>query len=580
MLAFYRMWFFRKGRAGNPGFLVKIKNLLLSRQVDVLSAAMVLAASILASMVLGLVRDRVLAQFFGGNEIALYFAAFRLPDTLFEILVLGSLSAAFIPTFISYISQKKEGEAWRVTGIMLNLSLVVFALLAALVFIFSHQLSAIIAPGFSEAELALMAQLTRILLLAQGFFVISLFLTGVLKSFQHFLVPALAPLFYNLGIILAVVFGSRALGIYAPVWGAVAGAAAHFLVQLPLAIRLGFRPSFSLDLSHPGVRRIARLAAPRVVELGFTQLLKASDLFFSSLISTASYGYLTFATHLEMVPVSFFGLSLADAALPALAYQRSRKDKFREIFFSIFRQIIFLALPVAVAFMVLRIPLVRLAFGAARFNWDSTVLTAYTLSLFAIGIIGQVLTLYLVRTFYALQDTLTPVVVGVADIIFDIALSAYFIVFLKLPIWGLGLSSAIASLIQAAALVVILVRRQRLPFRDFFVPSLKVLFAALSSGSVMYFLMKIMDRSAWDKRLSFLGKFALPEQYPNFILDTRYTVNLVVLTVLVLVIGALVYLGICRLLRVKEVSILPQILRRIPRLGRAAVPTPMVQDEH
>jgi len=569
MLAFYRMWLFRK-----------VRDFLFSRQVDILSAAVVLAVASLTSMVLGLVRDRVMTQFFGGNEIAVYFAAFRLPDTLFEILVIGSLSSAFIPTFISYISRHKEKEAWRVTGIAINLALSAFILLAGLVFIFAGRLSEIIAPGFSPEEIALMTQLTRILLLAQGFFVVSIFMTGVLRSFQRFLVPALAPIFYNLSIILAMVFFTGSLGIYAPVFGAVFGAAAHFLVQLPLAISLGFRPNLSFDLSHPGVRRIAKLATPRVVELGFAQLLKFSDLFFASLINTASYAYLTFATHLELVPVSLFGISLADAALPSLAYKAKDKGAFQQLFFATFRQIIFLVLPVAVVFIILRIPLVRLAFGAAKFDWDSTVLTAYTLSLFAIGIIGQALAFYFVRAFYALQDTLTPVIVGVIDILFDIALSAYFIIVLKFPIWGLGLSSAIASLLQAAVLAVILIRRRGLPFLNFLIPSLKIVFASLASGSVMYFIMKILDRSAWDRRLSFLGNFVLPEEYSKFVLDTRYTKNLIFLTVLVMLIGALVYLAVCRLLKVQEISILSKVWKRLPQLGRARIPPQLPQHEH
>jgi len=572
MLAFYRMRIFGKIRE-------KVQNWLFSRQVDVLSAAIVLAASVLVSMILGLVRDRTLAQFFSGDQVSLYFAAFRLPDSLFQVLVLGSLSSAFIPTFISYISRHQEKEAWRVTSIMINFSLLAFVFFGSLVAIFANQICTILAPGFSHAEVVLMAQLTRILLLAEGFFVLSFFLTGVLKSFQHFLMPALAPIFYNLGIILATVFLSGTFGIYAPVFGAVLGAAAHFLIQLPLAVKLGFRPHLSFDWKDPGVKRISKLAAPRVVEIACSQVLPASDLFFSSLVSTASYGYLTFATHLEMVPVNFFGLSLADAALPALAYKQGNEKEFRTLFFSIFRQIIFLALPVAMAFIVLRIPLVRLAFGAAKFTWNSTVLTAYTLSLFALGIVGQALTLYFVRTFYALQDTITPVIVGVADILFDISLSAYFIIVLKLPIWGLGLSSATASLIQALVLAVILIRRRGLPFFEFLTPSLKVLLATLSSGGVMYFIMKVMDRSAWDKRLSFLGRFALPEQYAKFVLDTHYTKNLIILTLLVSVVGALIYLGVCRLLKVRETSMLSKILRKVPLLGRFRVPAQIVQHE-
>ncbi|MDP1538939.1 MAG: lipid II flippase MurJ, partial [bacterium] len=277
MLAFYRMWLFRKFR-----------DLIFSRQADILSAAFVLGASVLASRFLGLVRDRVLAHYFGSEEIALYFAAFRLPDTLFEILILGALSSAFIPTFIAYISRKKEEEAWRVAGVMMNLSLLVFLVLAALVFAFAVPFSSFLAPGFSTADISLMASLTRILLATQGFFVLSFFLTGVLKSYQRFLVPALAPIFYNLAIIAGAVFFAGRAGIYAPAWGAVLGALLHLAVQVPLAVRLGFRPAISLNVFHPGVRKIFRLAAPRVLELAFLQILKASDLFFASLITTAS----------------------------------------------------------------------------------------------------------------------------------------------------------------------------------------------------------------------------------------------------------------------------------------------------
>ena len=567
MLAFYRMWIFRK-----------IRDFIFSRQVDILSAAAVLSGSILASRVLGLVRDRVLAHYFGSEDISIYFAAFRLPDTLFEILIMGALSSAFIPTFISYISRKKEEEGWRVAGIMMNLSLLVFLVLAGLVFAFARPFSAVVVPGFSAAEVSLMAQLTRVLLAAQGLFILSSFLTGVLKSYQRFLVPALAPIFYNLAIIAGIIFLSGPWGIYAPAWGAVLGAFLHFAIQVPLAVKLGFRPAWSLDFRHPGVKRIFRLAAPRALELVFLQVMKASDLFFSSLITTASYGYLTFATHLEMIPISLFGFSLADAALPALSYRAKRKQEFRETFFTTFRQIVFLTLPVAVAFAVLRIPLVRLAFGAARFTWSSTVLTGYTLSILAVEILGQALIIFFVRAFYALSDTLTPMKVGIVYVLLNIALSAYVTLVLKLPVWGLAASSAVSILIQTAVLGAILARRNGFSIREFLLPGLKVGAAALVSGLVMYIVLKVFDRSAWDQQLSFRGGFALPEQWAVFVLDTRYTKNLILLTGFVAALGAGVYLLACRILRVRELSIFSQVWQRISRFKKTTVPATVEHD--
>ena len=571
MLAFYRMFLLR--------IRDKIQDFFAARQVDILSAAMVLAASVLVSRILGLVRDRVLAHYFSGEEISLYFAAFRIPDTLFEILVFGTLSAAFIPTFISYLSRGRQKEAWTIAGIVMNLSLAAFVVLAAVVFFFADSLSKFLAPGFSPSEISLMAQLTKILLLVQGFFVLSFFLNGVLKSYQRFLIPAISPIFYNLGIIAGVVFLTPAAGIFAPAWGAVLGALLHFILPLPFAIRFGFRPNFSFDFSHPGVSKILRLAAPRAIELIALQILKASDLFFASLISTASYAYLTFAQHLEMIPVSLFGLSMAEASLPALSYKRGKND-FKRTFFLSFRQILFLTLPIAAAFIVLRIPLVRLAFGAARFTWDSTVLTGYTLSVFAIGILGQALTLYFVRAFYALGNTTIPVTIGVADAFFNVALSAYFVLILKLPVWGLALAFAIAALIQALVLGVILARWLKFSLIEFLAPLLRIGLAAFASGSVMYLLLKILDRSAWDKQFLFLGKLALPERLEIFVLDTRYTVNLLILTVVVALVGFVVYFAACRLFGVKELAIFDQIWNRLPRLGKAHAPAQISEDEH
>lgn len=552
--------------------VIFLKQLVFRKQSDILSAAILLSLATLASRILGLVRDRTLAQFFSESEIGLYFAAFRLPDALFEILILGTLSAAFIPTFVSYISRGEKKEAWRVAATIMNLTLLFFLLLAAVVFLFAYPFSRLLAPGFSSDEIGLMASLTRILLITQGFFVLSLFLTGVLKSFQRFLIPAVAPLFYNLGIIASIFLLAGKLGIYAPVWGAVAGALVYLMIHLPLAHHLGFRFSCSLETSHPGVRKIFVLAAPRTLEIGSWQILKVTDLFFASLISTASYAYLTFASHLALIPVSLFGVSLADAALPTLSYQQKNLKQFRETFLTTFRQIIFLVGFFAVALIVLRIPAVRLAFGTARFTWESTVLTGYALSALAIGILGQAISSLIVRAFYALSDTVTPVKVGVGTTIFNIALSAYFILFLKTPVWGIALAFALANILQTTVLACLLSLKAGIHLWQMLYPLLKVGVAAFISGGTMYVLLKVLDRSAWDKRLSFLGYLTLPERFEKFILDTRYTVNLIILTVIVASIGVVIYLLLAKLLKIEELGLIFNLRRRLRNLAKVLLP--------
>lgn len=559
--------------------MTSLSRLVFRKQPDILSAATLLAASTFASRILGLIRDRTLAQFFSESEISLYFAAFRLPDSLFEILILGTLSAAFIPTFISYIAKGEEEEAWKIAATVTNFTLLFFLFLAMIVFIFAHPFSRLIAPGFFGSEIRLMASLTRILLVTQGFFVLSLLLTGVLKSFQRFLIPAVAPLFYNLGIIASIVFFAGRLGVYAPVWGAVVGAFVYFAIHLPLAFHLGFRFTRSLDIFHPGVRKIFTLATPRTLEIGFWQILKASDLFFSSLISTASYGYFTFASHLALIPVSLFGVSLADAALPTLSYEQKSPVRFRETFLTTFRQIIFLVAFPAVALIVLRIPAVRLAFGTARFTWKSTVLTGYTLSAFAVGIVSQAVASLMVRAFYALSDTLTPVKVGVVTIIMNITLSAYFVLVLKTPVWGIGLAFALANILQMVVLALLLSLRVGVDLWQMVYPSVKVGVITFVSGGTMYVLLKILDRSAWDKRLSFLGYLTLPERFEKFVLDTRYTTNLIILTTLVALIGVIIYVLLAKLLKIKELSLITEFGRRLSGLSKTLPPPQAIGEE-
>ncbi len=551
-------------------FLRHGSNFLSRRQTGILSAASVIMVMIALSRVLGLVRNRVLAHFFVADTLSVYFAAFRLPETIFEVLVFGALSSAFVPVFTSFISRKQKDQAWYVAAVSLNFVILIFAAFALLIFIFAQPLYRILAPGFSPDQTAQIAQITRILLFAQAFFVFSYFLTGVLESMQRFLVPAMAPLFYNLGIILGTIFLAPRLGIYGPAIGAVIGAFFHFLIQLPLAAHLGFRFRFKLDLSHPGVREIGKLAWPRIVELSFLQVGKSAELFLASLVSVAAYTYYTFANSLQLLPLGLFGISIAKASLPSLSYQSARGDlkKLTQTFTGLFDQILFLILPCAVFLAVLRIPVVRLVFGAAKFTWESTVQTGLTLSAFSLAIFSQALVYLLTRTFYALHDTKTPVKISITAIILDIFLGVLFIIGWHLPIWSLALSYSLASLFQFLALYLFLARRLPIFSRQEVIAALKIFVASFVSGGAMYFLLKILDQSVWDKRLSFLGNFglALPTTLDHFVLDTRYTPNLFYLTFIVGLIGLLVYLGMAWILRIKELSLLARVIGKIKQL--------------
>ncbi len=564
-------------------FLRNGSNLLTRRQTTILSAAVIIMVMIAASRVLGLVRNRVLAHFFSVETLSLYFAAFRLPEVIFETLVLGSLSSAFIPTFTAYLSRKKKKEAWYVAATSLNFAVLIFILFASLVFIFARPIYQIVAAGFTPGELSQIVSLTRVLLLAQGFFVLSYFLTGVLESMQRFLVPAIAPLFYNLGIILGTAFLSSRWGIFAPTVGAVVGAFCHFAIQLPVAIHLGFRPQKKLDLAHPGVRKIGRLAAPRIVELTCLQVGKSAELFLASLISTAAFTYFTFANSLQLLPIGLFGTSIAKASLPAFAYQAAQKDReqFKKTFLASFNEILFLVVPCAIFLTVLRIPIVRLVFGAARFGWTSTVETSYVLTAFCLGITAQALIYLLARAFYALHDTVTPVRISVGSIFLNIILSFIFVLVLRWSVWCLALSFSLTSLIQVLILIFLLNKKVTgFAKEKLTVPFLKIVFASSVAGGTIFFLLKILDRSAWDKRLSFLGRLGLvlPTTFDRFVLDTRYTLNLIYLTALVALIGGLVYLLLAWLLRVEAMAVFSRLLLRLKKV-KLPLPQPKTPQE-
>ncbi|MAG59363.1 murein biosynthesis integral membrane protein MurJ [Candidatus Woesebacteria bacterium] len=544
-------------------------SLLYGKQANILSAATVIMVMIAVSRLLGLLRNRTFVHFFPPEELDTFFAAFQLPDLIFEILVLGAMSSAFIPVFSSLLGRGKEKEAWRVAGITLNLLFLFFLVLAVLIFSFANPIYTLVAQGFSPEKIEQTVAFARILIFGQLFFVASYLLTGTLESNQRFLAPASAPLFYNLSIIISTILFAPTLGLYAPIWGAVAGSALHLLVQLPLALKLGFRPIWSLDISNPGVRAIGKLALPRIFELSFFQLKNFTDLFLASLV-VGGLTYFKFGNALAALPIGLFGLSIAKASFPQLSKQAAKQDmqSFKFTFASSFKEILFLVVPASIFLAVLRIPAVRLAFGGEQFGWEDTVQTGYVLSAFAVGIFAYSVALLVSRAFYSLHDTKTPVKISILTIFLNVGLALLLIMVLKLPIWGLALAYAIAGIVQIIIIFTLLSKKVGgFPGLGLGKAFTKILVAGGVAGSVMFFLLKILDRSVWDKNLSFLAHLGigLPITFDKFVLDTRYTTNLIFLTAVVAAIGFVIYVFIAYLLRVEELSIISRALRKISR---------------
>lgn len=531
------------------------KKLFTHPQTSVLSAATIVMVMILASRLLGLVRQRILADYFTPSDLSYFFAAFRLPDLLFEVLVFGTFSSAFIPVFTKKL---KDGatEAWALASKVVTIGLLVFVCFALSFSFFAENIYQVITPGFDITETAKIAAIARILFAAQGFFVISYVLTGVLESMRRFLVPALAPIFYNLGIILGTIFFTPYFGLMGPALGVVLGALLHFSIQLPLAYKLGFRFTWQLK-SDSDVKKIGKLALPRIVDLSFDQIGKTVELSLASLISTASYTYYTFANSLQLLPVSLFGTPLAKAALPMLSREMDNLPEFRRILRSTIFQALFLTLPFAVIIIVLRVPLVRLAYGTSIFDWTSTIQTGYVLSAFGVGIVFQTLMAIVSRSFFALHDTKTPVYVSMIGLLLLIVGDIILVLGFGFPVWALAASFTFSVIIETILLLVLLHKRiLGIITPHFCFRIAKMICATIISGLVMYFFLKLFDRSVWVKQLSFLGSFDARKNIPFelFVLDTRYTINLFILTIFVCASGAVTYLIVLFLMRSEDLS--------------------------
>lgn len=524
--------------------------LIFSRkQANILSAATVIMAAVAMSRLLGLLRDRLLAgTFFGGQEwqLDVYFAAFRIPDMIFQLLVLGALSAAFIPVFSRYL-EKKEDEAYYLSSSVINFLLIFFILLSILVFIFAGPLVRLIAPAFSPAEASLMVNLTRIMLLAQLFFCLSNFLTGMIQSHQRFLVPALSPVVYNLGIIFGIVVLSPWLGIYGPTIGVVLGAFFHLIIQLPLALKLRLRYSFVLDWRHPGVKQVAQLMLPRTLALAVYQIELTVAVFLATSLAAGSLSIFYFAQHLMNLPIGLFGITIGQAALPTLSRESGEKgfDKFKKTFLSSFNQILYLALPASVILLVLRIPAVRIVFGAASFPWKATLLTSRVLAIFSISIFAQAVIQLLVRGFYALHDTKTPFWIGSLAVLANVSMSFFFIFRLNLGVLGLAWATTIASFVQTGLLLLFLNRAiGGFDKREFFIPLIKMGIATFLTAVALWLPMRFLD---------------------EFILDTTRTINLILLTIAATVSGMIVYLVLSHFLRIAELKSFISLAKRLGR---------------
>ncbi|MFH1565607.1 MAG: murein biosynthesis integral membrane protein MurJ [bacterium] len=522
------------------------KNILFKKEENILSAGLLIGTALLASALLGLFRDRLFSQYFGAepyfSQLGLYFAADRIPSFIFNVLVVGTLTTAFIPLFSQQLKKSKD-LAWEFSANILNTVSLSFVFLAVAVFIFSKPISQAVALGsLNTQELVFMSLLLRVMIFSQFILVISSFFASILQSFKRFLVPAMAPVLYNLGIIVFVILFANKWGVLAPAWGMVFGASLHLIIQFYFSRKLGFRYSRLLNFKDPKLREALILMLPRVVSLTANQISLLIDTSLSILIGASSLVVFNFAQHLQNVPVNFFGGALSQAAFPVMSAEAENKKNLAEIIKTTSAQIIFFVLPISVLFIILRIPLVRLVFGASKFSWDATISTSYTLAFFSVSMVFQSLVYLLSRAFYSLRNTKTPVIISLVSIFVNIFLAVYFVSFRHFGIWSLSLAFSISSFVNAILLFIFLGRI--LP--DFlelgFLHYLsKIAWASLINAFFLYVPMKLLDK---------------------VVFDTTRTLNLILLTAFVFCFGFFSYIYISKIFHIKERILVSNVLKK------------------
>src|SRR3989338_3368804 len=406
-----------------------LSRILNIRFNSIASAAFFLAGAALASRVLGLVRDRILAGMFGaGDELDIYFAAFRIPDLVYNIVIAGAVSSAFIPVFMA-VHSKNKNEAWNLASNFLNVSMLALVLIASILVVAAPLIVPFLAPGFNAEKTELTVVSTRIMFLSPIFLGLSAIFSGILHSFRRFMAYSLGPIFYNACIIFGAVFFVDYFGVHGLALGVAFGALLHFVIQVPPVFLSGFSLRRTLNLKDDNLRKIFTLLVPRAIGLGAFQINLLVITAIASTLAVGSISVFNLANNLQYIPIGIVGISFATAAFPALSESASSNDRKRFIkqLGSVIRMVFFMVLPLSVIIFILRAHIVRIALGSGEFGWVDTRLTAAALGLFCVGIFAHSLVPVLSRAFYAKQDTKTPVVINIAGMAVNVALSFLFV---------------------------------------------------------------------------------------------------------------------------------------------------------
>lgn len=421
----------------------------------VLVSALIVGAGFLVSKVTGFLDDRILVQTIGRNPaLDAYYAAFNLPDLLFTLISGGALAAAFIPVFTGLLAHEDRTRAWQLASAVVNTAFLVALIGAVTLAICAPWFVAqTVASGFAPEYQQLTADLMRVLLIGSVIFAISGVVMSALQANQHFFLPALAPILYNLGILGGVIFLAPTLGVWGPTLGVVIGAALHLLIQVPGLIKYKARWTPRLGWRDVDLRRVIRLMIPRIIGLGTVQFASLVTVSLASALPVGSVTALSNGWKVMQLPETLIATAIATAAFPTLSELASRRQlaELRATLRTTLLVILALTVPAAIGLLLFSRPVVNVLYAASD---DVMLLIQWAVQGYALGLIGHSLLEVAARTFYAQQDTWTPLVVAIGAMAVGIAASV--ILRPVLGVGGLALANAIGVTVEVAALLIIL----------------------------------------------------------------------------------------------------------------------------
>ena len=426
------------------------------------SAAASVGLAFVIGRILGQFREIAIGARFGtGFEKAAYDAAFRVPDTIFLLVMSGAFGSAFVPVFAAYLSQGQRRKAWRLASNVLTLMVEGYAAFAAVAFIFAAPLVRyIIAPGFEPATQALTIELTRILLLSPLFLGLGAAAKSLLESHDNFTLPAYAPVAYNALGLFGALFLVPRFGVKGLAWGIVAGSVAHVAWQLPGLARIGMRYIFLPRPVAEGVGQVGRLLGPRIIGQAAFQLnffLVMTN--FASRLGEGQTAALGYGYQLMMLPHGLLAISVSTVIFPLMSrlYVNRQFAELKSTFGDALRPLFFLTLPASVALMIFARPIVQTIYQRGDFGAESTALVAAVLPYFAVGLVALALVETCARAFYAMQDTRTPLLASLLTIVVNLMLA--FFLSQRFGGRGLAASMSLTTVLEMLVLVVILRRR-------------------------------------------------------------------------------------------------------------------------